>query len=173
MFSGSVVRVQMKLFVLLMLAPAFVGCVLTPNVNTRKPGQPWNYYGDLTSVYRDQTAGTRVELVWLDQVQFRRVDKGEFQKTVRAYLDQGYRKIGLVSVQSRYFVDPYEVRKLAADKGANLVVGCWFMPTERRSKSSVVEFRYQLLDKSVPAAPSAVPTGPGLRQAFGHRSGSY
>ena len=101
------------------------------------------------------------------------MDKGEFQKTVGAYLDQGYRKIGLVSVQSRYFVDPYEVRKLAADKGANLVVGCWFMPTERRSKSSVVEFRYQLLDKSVPAAPSAVPTGLGLRQAFGHRPGSY
>jgi hypothetical protein len=163
----------MKLFVLLMIAPTFVGCVLAPNVNTRKPGQPWNYYGDLASVYRDQTGGTRVELVWLDQVQFRRVEQGEFQKTVRLYLDQGYRKIGLVSVQSQYFVDPYEMRKLAADKGANLVVGCWFTARERRSKPGVVEFWYQLLDKSVPAAPSAVPQAPGLRRDFDHRAGSY
>ena len=50
------------------LASAFFGCALTPNVDNRKPGQPWNYYGDLANVYRDQTGGTKVALVWLDQV---------------------------------------------------------------------------------------------------------
>jgi hypothetical protein len=163
----------MKLFVLLMIAPAFFGCALTPNVDTRKPGRPWNYYGNLVSVYRDQTGGTQVALVWLDQVQFRRVDQGEFQKIVRSYLDQGYRKIGIVSVRSQFFVDPYEVRKLAADKGARLVVGCWFTARETRSKSRMVDYWYQLLDKASTPAETAVPQGPVLRPVVPHQSGSY
>src|SRR5207249_7652258 len=112
----------MKFFALLIISFGFVGCALTPSVDTRKSGQPWNYYGDLSSVYRDQTRGTRVELVWLDQVQFQRVNPNEYQKVIEAYLKQGYRKIGMLSVRSRYFVDPYEARKLAEDNGARLVV---------------------------------------------------
>ena len=72
MLSGSTVPIQIKVFVLLVIAPAFFGCALTPNVDNRKPGRPWSYYGDLVSVYRDQTGGTKVELVWMDQVQFTR-----------------------------------------------------------------------------------------------------
>ena len=60
--------------------------------------------------------------------------RSEFQKTVRTYLGQGYRKIGMVSVRSQYFVDPYEIKKLAADKGAHLVVGCWFTARRRDRK---------------------------------------
>jgi hypothetical protein len=160
MFEDSVVRVHMKLIVLLMVAPAFFGCVSTPNVDTRKPGRPWNYYGDLVSVYRDQTGGAKVDLVWLDQVVFRRVDQREFQKSVQTLLKQGYRKIGIVSVRSQYFVDPYEVKKLAADKGARMVVGCWFSAGETNAKSLIVEYWYQLLDKAPPPTPGVVPTNP-------------
>jgi hypothetical protein len=138
----------MKRFILLILAPALFSCAMTPNVNTRKAGQPWNYYGDLVSVYRDETQGTPVALVWLGEVQFQRVDRSEFQKNIQTYLHQGYRKIGFVSVRSQYFVDPYEVRKLAADKGARLVVGCWFNARETGSKVWMVDYWYQLLDKN-------------------------
>src|ERR1700722_8811237 len=106
MFAGAAVRSHMKLFVLLMIALAFLGCEMTPNVNTRKAGQPWNYYGDLRSVYRDQAGGTKIDLVWFDQVQFQRVDPRDFRKVVGALLKQGYRKIGMVSVRSQYYVDP-------------------------------------------------------------------
>lgn len=152
----------MKFFVLLIVAPVFFGCALTPNVDTRKPGQPWNYYGDLVDVYRDQTRRAKVELIWLDEVQFQRVDQRAFQKSVQNYLHQGYRKIGIVSVRSQYFVDPYEVKKLAADKGARLVVGCWFAAHERRAKSRMVDYWYQLLDKPVAPAGGAVSPAPAL-----------
>jgi hypothetical protein len=160
MIRGSGGRIEMKRFVLLLIAPAFLGCALTPNVDTRKAGRPWNYYGDLGNVYRDQTGGTQVALVWLDQVQFRRVTQSEFQKTVRTLLGQGYRKIGMISVHSQYFVDPYEVRKLAADKGARLVVGCWFTAPGTRTKLRTVDYWYQLLDKAGAPGPSAIPQAP-------------
>src|ERR1700758_1341803 len=142
----------MKFLVPLILALAFFGCELTPTVNTRKAGEPWNYYGDLSSVYRDQTRGVQVALVWLDQVQFQKVNRSEFQKSVQTYLHQGYRKIGFVSVRSQYFVDPYEIKKLAADKGARLVVGCWFPVHETGVEPRMLGYWYQLLDK--PAVPS-------------------
>jgi hypothetical protein len=173
MFSGSVVRVQMKLFVLLMIAPAFVGCALTPNVNTRKAAQPWNYYGDLGRVYRDQTGGTKVALVWLDEVSFIRVNQSEFQKSVQTYLAQGYRKIGVVSVRSQFFVDPYSVKKLAADKGARVIIGCWFAAHEPKSQARIVEYWYQLLDKPSAPSASAVPHAPVLHSIFRRRSGVY
>jgi hypothetical protein len=174
MFSGSVARVPMKFHFLLMIAPAFFACAFTPNVDTRKPGRPWNYYGNLASAYRDQTGGTRVALVWMDQVLFQRVAPSEFQKTVRAYLVQGYRKIGIISVQSQYFVDPYEMKKLAADKGARLIVGCWFTAHETRSQTRMVQYWYQLLDKEIAPPPSAVPQGPVLlRPEQYHRPSSY
>jgi hypothetical protein len=163
MVAGSIIRVQMKFFVLLVVVPAFFGCAFTPNVDTRKSGQPWNYYGDLGSAHRDQTGGTRVDLVWMDQVQFQRVGPSDLQKVVRTYLTQGYRKIGVVSVRSQYFVDPYEIKKLAADKGARLVVGCWFTARDAKSKFRMVDYRYQLLDKpglSSRTAPVIVPVGP-------------
>ena len=147
----------MKLVMLVILGSAFCGCTLTPNVDTRKPGQPWHYYGDLSSLYRDETKGSPVALVWVEQVQFTRVNPGEFQKTVRTLLTQGYRKIGFISVRSQYFVDPYAAKKLAADKGARMVVGCWFSVHISRAKSYTVEYWYQLLDRAAPAAPSAVP----------------
>lgn len=162
MIRGMGVRIEMKRFVLLLIAPMFLGCGLTPNVYNRKAGRPWNYYGDLGSVYRDQTGGTQVALVWLDQVQFRRVTQSEFQKTVRTLLGQGYRKIGMISARSQYFVDPYEVKKLAADKGARLVVGCWFTARETRTNLRTVDYWYQLLDKATAPAPSAIPQTPAV-----------
>jgi hypothetical protein len=140
-----------------MLALAFCGCALTPNVNTRKPGQKWYYYGELLSVYRDETRGNPPGLVWLDQVQFTRVNPNEFQKTVRSLLTQGYRKIGFISVRSQYFVDPYSARKLAADKGARLVVGCWFSAGSGGTSLNMVEYWYQLLDKASLPTPSPSP----------------
>jgi hypothetical protein len=162
MIRGLGARTEMKRFVLLLIAPAFLGCALTRNVDNRKAGRPWNYYGDLGSVYRDQTRGTQVALVWLDQVQFQRVTQSDFPKTVRTLLGQGYRKIGMISVRSQYFVDPYEIKKLAADKGARLVVGCWFASRDRRTNLRTVDYWYQLLDKAGAPAPSAVPQAPAV-----------
>jgi hypothetical protein len=149
----------MKLFFQFLILSLFIGCGLTPNVNTRKAGEPWNYYGDLTVLYRDQTNGARTALVWLETVQFTRTERADFQKTLQTNLKQGYKKIGMLAVQNRYFVDPLAMKKLAADKGANLVVGCWF-PVGRRSDSGTVgqlfEYWYQFLYK--PAAPTPVPS---------------
>ena len=157
----------MKYFFLLIIAPAFFSCALTPNVNTRKAGQPWNYYGDLGSVYQDQTRGANARLVWLDQVQFRRVEQSAFQETVQTLLKQGYRKIGLIAVRSAYFVDPYEIKKLAADRGANMIVGCWFAGYQTRTGLWSYKYWYQLLDKpsptdkpAAPQVPLAAPTPP-------------
>lgn len=138
----------MKLFKLLVLALAFCGCALTPNVDTRKFGQPWYYFGDLSSLYRDETRGNPGTLVWLEEVQFTRVNPGEFHKTVQMMLSQGYRKIGFISVRSPYFVDPFSAKKLAADKGARAVVGCWFSVNGTKTKSNMVDYWYQLLDKA-------------------------
>jgi hypothetical protein len=137
----------MKRLIALLCAMAFCGCALTPNVNTRRAGQHWNYYGDLLDIYRDQTGGRPVALVWLNQVQFTQVSPGDFAKTVKLLAIQGYRKIGFISVRSEYFVDPYEVKKLAADKGAKLVVGSWFEVARGRPRRAITEYWYQLLDK--------------------------
>ena len=137
----------MKKLIGLMFAMAFTSCTLTPNVDTRRAGQHWNYYGALLDVYRDQTGGSRVALVWLNQVQFAEVSPSDFAKTVKSLTGQGYRKIGFLSVQSKYFVDPYEVKKLAADKGARMIVGTWFETARGRSTYRINEYRYQLLDK--------------------------
>jgi hypothetical protein len=137
----------MKRLIPLLLALVFCGCALTPNVNTRRVGQHWNYYGALLDVYRDQTGGRPVALVWLNQVQFTQVSPSDFAKTVKSLIIQGYRKIGFVSVRSEYFVDPFEVKKLAADKGAKLIVGSWFEAARNRSRNPITEYWYQLLDK--------------------------
>ena len=130
-----------------MFAMVFTGCMLTPSVNTRRAGQHWNYYGALLDIYRDQTAGKPVALVWLSQVQFTLVGPSNFAKAVRSLTVQGYRKIGFLSVRSKYFVDPYEVKKLAADKGARMIVGTWFEKARGRLTHRINEYWYQLLDK--------------------------
>jgi hypothetical protein len=150
----------MKYSFLLIMAPVFFSCALTPNVDTRKAGQPWNYYGDLGSVYQDQTQGAKAQLVWLDQVQFQRVEQSAFQKTVQTLLKQGYRKIGLIEVRSPRFVDPYEIKKLAADRGANMIVGCWFAGYQTSPGFWSYKYWYQLLDKPSPPSQPAVPQGP-------------
>src|ERR1700722_19015548 len=150
----------MKYFVLLILAPAFFSCALTPNVNTRKAGQHWNYYGDLGSVYQDQTRGAKAQLVWLDQITFQRVEQSAFQTTVQAFMKQGFRKIGLISVRSAHFVVPYEIKKLAADKGANLIIGCWFAGYETRTGFWSYKYWYQLLDKPAPTPQPVVQQSP-------------
>jgi hypothetical protein len=137
----------MKELIGLLFAIVFSGCTLAPNVNTRRAGQHWNYYGALLDIYRDQTGGKPVALVWLTQVQFSQVSPSDFAKTVKAYAIQGYRKIGFLSVQSKYFVDPYEVKKLAADRGAKLIVGTWFETARGRPTQRVTQYWYQLLDK--------------------------
>jgi hypothetical protein len=135
-----------------------LGCALTPTVNTRKPGEPWTYYGDLTGVYRDQTNRAPVALVWLEQVLFTRTQRADFQKTLQGLLKQGYKKIGIVIVQNPYFVDPYEAKKLAADKGANLVLGCWFAAGRTSGQRELVEYWYQFLYKATPApVPAPIP----------------
>ena len=120
---------------------------MTPTVDTRRAGQHWNYYGNLLDVYRDQTGGRPIALVWLNQVQFIQVTPGDFAKTVKSLTAHEYRKIGFVSVRSEYFVDPYEVKKLAADKGAKLIVGTWFKSARARGRYPLTEYWYQLLDK--------------------------
>jgi hypothetical protein len=137
----------MKKLIGLMFTMVFAGCMLTPSVDTRRAGQHWNYYGALLDIYRDQTAGKPVALVWLSQVQFAQVSPSDFAKTVKTYTVQGYRKIGFLSVRSKYFVDPYEVKKLAADRGARLIVGTWFETARGRSTYRINEYWYQLLDK--------------------------
>lgn len=151
----------MKLFYLFLILSLILGCEMTPNVNNRKAGEPWNYYGDLTGLYRDQTNGARAAMVWLDQVQFTRTQKIDFQKTLQTFLKQGYKKIGLLTVQHRYFVDPFEMRKLAADKGANLVVGCWFAAGKNNlpdTPGQLVEYWYQFLYKAPAPTPGPSPT---------------
>ncbi len=151
--------IVMKLFLLLLTLSLFLSCQITPNVDTRKAGEPWNYYGNLSRLYRDQSNGAAPALVWFDVVQFNRTEKADFQKTILAYLKQGYRKTGTLAVQYRFFVDPFEMKKLAADKGANLIIGCWFPVGTRNgsdSQGELFEYWYQFLYK--PAAPTPVPS---------------
>jgi hypothetical protein len=96
----------------------------------------------------------------LDQVTFQRVEQSAFEKTVQTLLKQGYRKIGLIAVRSAYFVDPYEIKKMAADRGANMIVGCWFAGYQTRPGFWSYKYWYQLLDKPSPTDKPVVPQGP-------------
>jgi hypothetical protein len=98
---------------------------MTRDVNRRKAGEEWYYYGPLLDMYQDQTGGSPVALVWIEQVQTQTVEPGKFNDAVRALARQGYRKIGFLSVRSVYpipEVDPNLIMRLAADKGAQRVV---------------------------------------------------
>jgi hypothetical protein len=98
---------------------------MTRDVNRRKAGEEWYYYGPLLDIYQDQTGGGAVALVWIEEVQTQTVQPGKFNDTVRELARQGYRKIGFLSVRSVYpipEVDPNLINRLAADKGAQRVV---------------------------------------------------
>jgi hypothetical protein len=100
-------------------------------------------------------------------VQFNRVERDQFQKTVQTNLTQGYRKIGWVAARSPFFIDPYAAKKLAADKGANLVVGCWFKPLGVRANGQTLEYWYQLLYRPPNYSPPPPPR-PALPPASRH-----
>ena len=109
----------------LVILAFFCGCAMTRDVNRRKAGEEWYYYGPLLDVYQDQTGGNPVALVWIGEVQTQTVEPGKFSDAVRALARQGYRKIGFLSVRSVYpipEVDPNLINRLAADKGAQRVV---------------------------------------------------
>jgi hypothetical protein len=111
--------------VLLLVAFLLCGCAMTRDVNRRKAGEEWYYYGPLLDMYQDQTSGSPVALVWIEQVQTQTVEPGKFNEAVRALAREGYRKIGFLSVRSVYpipEVDPNLIMRLAADKGAQRVV---------------------------------------------------
>jgi hypothetical protein len=110
---------------LLLLVVLMFGCAMTRDVNRRKAGEEWYYYGPLLDLYQDQTAGSPVALVWIEQVQTQTVEPGKFNDVVRELAQQGYRKIGFLSVRSVYpfpEIDPNLINRLAADKGAQRVV---------------------------------------------------
>ena len=109
----------------LVILAFFCGCAMTRDVNRRKAGEEWYYYGPLLDIYQDQTGGSPVALVWIEEVQTQTVEPGKFNDAVRELARQGYRKIGFLSVRSVYpipEVDPNLINRLAADKGAQRVV---------------------------------------------------
>ena len=109
----------------LVIVALFCGCAMTRDVNRRKAGEEWYYYGPLLDIYQDQTGGSSVALVWIEQVQTQTVEPGKFNDAVRALAREGYRKIGFLSVRWVYpipGVDPILFLRLAADKGAQRVV---------------------------------------------------
>ena len=109
----------------LVILAFFCGCAMTRDVNRRKAGEEWYYYGPLLDMYQDQTGGSPVALVWIGEVQTQTVEPGKFNDAVREFARQGYRKIGFLSVRSVYpipEVDPNLINRLAADKGAQRVV---------------------------------------------------
>src|ERR1700737_1444072 len=78
---------------LLVVAALLCGCAMTKDVNRRKAGEKWYYYGPLLDLYQDQTGGSAVALVWIEQVQTQTVASGKFNETIRELAKQGYRKI--------------------------------------------------------------------------------
>jgi hypothetical protein len=111
---------------LLLVAILICGCTLSSNVNSRKPGEPWHYYGYLRDFYRDENHGYAVSLVWYDLVSYQNVPRGDFLNAIKTLRKQGYRKIGFISVLTSAIVDLYDVKSLAADQGAQQVVACTF-----------------------------------------------
>ncbi len=100
----------------------FWSCSLTHDVNQRKAGEKWYYYGYLLSYYHDQLRGRQRPLVWLEQVQYLPVDGAKFGVTVQSFLAQGYRRIGFLRIRTIYNLDSYDLSRIAADKGAQIVV---------------------------------------------------
>jgi hypothetical protein len=128
----------MRISVLVLMASLLCGCVLQSNVNTRKAGQPWHYYGYLRDFYRDENHGGEVPLVWFDQVGIQEVPRADYQKAIQFLIPQGFRKIGSLSILTSSIVDPSDLRRLAADQGARIIVACSFPVANERGIKPVI-----------------------------------
>ncbi|MBV9390753.1 MAG: hypothetical protein JOY96_02560 [Verrucomicrobia bacterium] len=95
---------------------------MTHDVNQRKAGEKWYYYGYLLAFYHDQLNSRERHLVWLEQVLYLPVDEAKFGATVQSLLAQGYRKIGFLRIRTVYNLDSFDLTRIAADKGAQIVV---------------------------------------------------
>jgi hypothetical protein len=111
---------------------------MSSSVHTRKPGRPWHYYGYLRDFYRNENQGKKVPLVWYDQVIFQEVPRGDFQKTIQTLLKLGYHRIGFLAILTSEIVDPYDIRGLAADNGAQQVVATVFPVSNARGVGPVI-----------------------------------
>lgn len=129
---------NLKLSVLIVIAAAVCGCARTEDVNRRKAGEPWYYYGYLLNFYHDENRGSPVALVWREQVQVQTVDRAAFQKTVKTLISQGYKKLGYLALRSAYPIYPEDVTGLAADKGAQVVVACSFPSGSVKGQEPVI-----------------------------------
>ena len=130
--------ITMRISALLLIASILCSCSMSSNVNTRKAGEPWHYYGYLRDVYRTQNSGRAVSLVWYNQVKIQDVSRGEFRNSIRTLISQGYRKIGFISILTAAIVDPYDIKRLAADKGAQQVVACSFLIGNNRGVKPII-----------------------------------
>jgi hypothetical protein len=129
----------MRVLLFISIFLAISGCARTEDVNRRKPGEQWYYYGDLLNFYRDENRGSPVALVWREQVQVRTVDRSAFQDTVKALIAQGYNKIGFVAVRSPRPIYPEDVTGLAADKGAQVIVTSSFPSGSVKGETPVID----------------------------------
>ena len=136
--QSSYALIVMRIPVLLLIASILCSCSISSNVNTRKPGEPWYYYGYLRDFYRDQSGDRTVSLVWYNQVNFQDVNLGEFRNSIQTLISQGYRKVGFISILTAAIVDPYDIKRLAADKGAQQVVACSFPVRNDRGVKPII-----------------------------------
>jgi hypothetical protein len=116
----------MRVLLFISVFLAISGCARTEDVNRRKAGEPWYYYGDLLDFYRDENHGSPVALVWREQVQVQTVDRSAFRDTVKALIAHGYNKIGFIALRSPRPIFPEDVTGLAADRGAQIVIATSF-----------------------------------------------
>lgn len=134
--------IQQHLMRVLLFIPVFLaisGCARTEDVDRRKAGEPWYYYGDLLNFYRDENHGSPVALVWREQVQVQTVDRTAFHDTVKALIAHGYNKIGFVAVRSPRPIYPEDVTGLAADRGAQIVVASSFPSGSVQGETPVID----------------------------------
>jgi hypothetical protein len=129
----------MRFLPLILIIAVVCGCARTEDVNRRKAGEQWYYYGDLLNLYHDENAGRPVALVWREQVNVQTVDRPAFQKTVKTLISQGYRKIGYVALRSTRPIYPEDVTGLAADKGAQVVVASSFPSGLVKGQEPIIE----------------------------------
>jgi hypothetical protein len=111
---------------------------MSSDVHIRKPGRPWHYYGFLRDFYRDENPEKKVPLVWYDQVTFQEVPRLDFRKSIEMLIKGGFHRIGFLAIQTSEIVDPYDIRGLAADNGAQQVVASVFPVSNARGVGPVI-----------------------------------
>jgi len=129
----------MRLLLFIPIFLAISGCARTEDVDRRKAGEQWYYYGDLLNFYRVENHGSPVALVWREQVQVQTVDRSAFRDTVKALIAQGYNKVGSVALRSPRPIYPEDVTGLAADKGAQIVVASSFPSGSVKGETPVID----------------------------------